>query len=57
MHRSLVAGVVILLSIGVPAAEAETPKRGGTLTYMIPALAVDEHILLVAGHDANFHAA
>jgi peptide/nickel transport system substrate-binding protein len=32
-----VAEVVILLSIGVPAAEAETPKRGGTLTYMIPA--------------------
>src|ERR1700751_3001643 len=37
MHRSLVAGVVILLSIGVPAAEAETQKRGGTLTYLIPA--------------------
>jgi hypothetical protein len=29
--------VAILLSIGVPAAEAETPKRGGTLAYMIPA--------------------
>jgi hypothetical protein len=30
MHRSLAAGVAILLSIGVPAAEAETPKRGGS---------------------------
>ena len=29
--------MAILLSIGVPAAAAETPKRGGTLTYMIPA--------------------
>jgi peptide/nickel transport system substrate-binding protein len=37
MHRSLAAGLAILLSIGVPAAAAETPKRGGTLTYMIPA--------------------
>ena len=37
MHQSLVAGLAILLSIGVPAAAAETPKRGGTLTYMIPA--------------------
>src|SRR5438445_11945177 len=37
MHRSLAAGVAILLSIGVPAAAGETPKRGGILTYMIPA--------------------
>ena len=37
MHRSLAAGVVILLAIAVPAAAAETPKRGGTLSYMIPA--------------------
>ncbi|HEX9535543.1 MAG TPA: ABC transporter substrate-binding protein, partial [Stellaceae bacterium] len=29
--------MAILLSVGVPAAAAETPKRGGTLTYMIPA--------------------
>jgi peptide/nickel transport system substrate-binding protein len=36
MHQSFAAGVAILLSIGLPAA-AETPKRGGTLTYMIPA--------------------
>src|SRR5690349_21985705 len=37
MHRSLAASLAILLSIGVPAAAAEAPKRGGTLTYMIPA--------------------
>ena len=37
MHRSLAAGVAILLAIAVSAAAAETPKRGGTLTYMIPA--------------------
>jgi hypothetical protein len=37
MHRSLAAGVAILLLIGLPAAGAEMPKRGGTLTYMIPA--------------------
>ena len=37
MHQSFAAGVAILLSIGLPAAAAETPKRGGTLTYMIPA--------------------
>jgi len=37
MHRLLAAGVVILLLIGFPAVAVETPKRGGTLTYMIPA--------------------
>src|SRR5438445_2287619 len=37
MNRPLVAGVAILLSIGLPTVAAETPKRGGTLTYMIPA--------------------
>jgi hypothetical protein len=37
MHRSLAAGVAILMLIGLPAAGAEGPKRGGTLTYMIPA--------------------
>src|SRR5947209_5102311 len=38
MHRSLATCTAILLSIGLPpAAAAETPKRGGTLTYMIPA--------------------
>ena len=37
MNRSFAAGVAILTSIGLPAAAAETPKRGGVLTYMIPA--------------------
>src|SRR5215472_13491480 len=37
MHRLLAVGVVILLLIGFPAVAVETPKRGGTLTYMIPA--------------------
>ena len=38
MHQSFAAGVaIILLSIGLPAGAAETAKRGGTLTYMIPA--------------------
>src|ERR1700682_4498594 len=37
MNRSFAAGVAILLFIGLPAAAAETTKRGGTLTYMIPA--------------------
>src|SRR5438045_3507898 len=37
MHRSLATCAAILLSIGLPAAATETPKRGGTLTYMIPA--------------------
>ena len=37
MHRSFAAGVAILLSLGLPALADTTPKRGGTLTYMIPA--------------------
>ena len=37
MHRSFAASVAIVLSLSLPAAGAETPKRGGTLTYMIPA--------------------
>ncbi len=37
MNRSFAAGVAILLSIGLPAVAAEMPKRGGVLTYMIPA--------------------
>src|ERR1700741_430117 len=36
MHRSLATCAAILLSIGLPAVAAETPNRGGTLTYMIP---------------------
>jgi hypothetical protein len=38
MHQSLAAGAAILLSIGMPVAAAEMPKRGGSLTYMIPAV-------------------
>jgi peptide/nickel transport system substrate-binding protein len=37
MHRSFAAGLAILLALGLPATAVETPKRGGTLTYMIPA--------------------
>jgi peptide/nickel transport system substrate-binding protein len=37
MHRSFTACLVILLSLGSPARAEETPKRGGTLTFMIPA--------------------
>jgi peptide/nickel transport system substrate-binding protein len=37
VRRSFAAGVAVLLSLGPPAAADETPKRGGTLTYMIPA--------------------
>ena len=37
MNLFFVVGGAILLSIGLPAAAAETPKRGGALTYMIPA--------------------
>src|ERR1700686_770993 len=36
MHRSFAAGIATLLWLSLPAAAAETPKRGGTLTYMIP---------------------
>jgi peptide/nickel transport system substrate-binding protein len=37
MRRSFVACLAIVLSFGSPASAAEVPKRGGTLTYMIPA--------------------
>src|SRR5438046_793505 len=33
----LVAGLTAALSLAIPAGAAETPKRGGSLTYMIPA--------------------
>src|SRR5229473_1938866 len=33
----LVAGAAAALLLALPASAAETPKRGGTLTYMIPA--------------------
>src|SRR2546430_16330801 len=36
--RSWAIGLVaVLVATAVPGAGAETPKRGGTLTYMIPA--------------------
>src|SRR5690242_15812180 len=37
MHRACAAYVGLLLSLSLPVAAAEIPKRGGTLTYMIPA--------------------
>ena len=37
MHRACTAGLALLLTLGMSALAAETPKRGGTLTFMIPA--------------------
>ena len=37
MHRSFAACVAILLSLWLPALADDTPKRGGILTFMIPA--------------------
>jgi peptide/nickel transport system substrate-binding protein len=37
MNQSFVASVAILLWVCLPADAADAPKRGGTLTYMIPA--------------------
>ena len=37
LQLRLAAGLVAALSLALPAAAEETPKRGGTLTYMIPA--------------------
>ena len=37
MHRSFAACVAILVCLGLPAFADETPKRGGILTFMIPA--------------------
>jgi peptide/nickel transport system substrate-binding protein len=37
MTRSWVATAALLLALSAPAGAAETPKYGGTLTYMIPA--------------------
>src|SRR5690348_18010992 len=37
MHRACTAYVGLLLSLALPGAAAEIPKRGGTLTFMIPA--------------------
>src|SRR4051812_13098870 len=37
MYRACTAGLALLLAFGMPGFAAETPKRGGTLTFMIPA--------------------
>ena len=37
MHRTFAAGAAILMLLGVPALADDTPKRGGILTYLIPA--------------------
>ncbi len=37
MLKSFAACVVILLALGLPARAADSPKRGGILTFMIPA--------------------
>jgi peptide/nickel transport system substrate-binding protein len=37
MRSGLAAGLAAALALAAPAAAEETPKRGGTLTYMIPA--------------------
>jgi peptide/nickel transport system substrate-binding protein len=37
LQLRLVAGLAVALSLTLPAAAEETPKRGGTLIYMIPA--------------------
>src|SRR6476660_511405 len=36
-HLRLAAGIGLAALLAVPATAAETPKRGGTLTYVIPA--------------------
>ena len=37
MHRSFATCLAIILSVSLSAFAGETPKRGGTLTFMIPA--------------------
>src|SRR3954467_5094114 len=37
MYRACRAGLALLLAFGMPGFAAETPKRGGPLTYRIPA--------------------
>jgi peptide/nickel transport system substrate-binding protein len=37
MHRSIAAGIAVLLSVCWPAFADDTPKHGGILTFMIPA--------------------
>src|SRR5277367_3682929 len=37
MHRTLAVGATILAALTSPGIADDTPKRGGTLIYMIPA--------------------
>src|SRR5690242_7000048 len=37
LHGGLSAGCAVALLLALPATAEETPKRGGTLTFMIPA--------------------
>jgi peptide/nickel transport system substrate-binding protein len=37
MNKSIPAALTLLLALATPATAAETPKRGGTLSFMIPA--------------------
>ena len=37
MHRSFTTGAAILMLLSYPVLAEDTPKRGGTLTYLIPA--------------------
>src|SRR5712692_1953821 len=37
LQRPLAAGLAAALSFALPASAEETPKRGGTLTYLVPA--------------------
>jgi peptide/nickel transport system substrate-binding protein len=37
MHRTLAAGTAIIIALNLPALADDMPKRGGTLTYLIPA--------------------
>ena len=37
MHRILAAVAAVVLGIAAPAIADDTPKRGGTLSFLIPA--------------------
>ena len=54
MHRACTAYLGLLLSLTLPGAAAEIPKRGGTLTYMIPADAPPSgSVFEITGTDRN----
>ncbi len=55
--RFCAIGVAALLAAGVPAAAAETPKRGGTLTYLIAADAPPSFDAHREGTFATMHSA